>query len=128
MSLHAADLILQLPARPFEGIVDGEGEVGMSLVGLCGAVDIDFAAVRQRQTNINFVETATAMMVAGRFQRHATRGYAAVTLPSSLTCCAIAVRTSELASMPWKSITSDACMASPHYYGNKICAFRSGAH
>ena len=38
-------LVLQLPARALEGIVDGEVQIGMPFVGLCGAVDVDFAAV-----------------------------------------------------------------------------------
>lgn len=51
LPLQFANMILQLPARPLERIVDGERQVGMPLVGLRGAVDIDFPAVRKRQTD-----------------------------------------------------------------------------
>jgi hypothetical protein len=80
---HTADLILQLPARPLEGVVDGECQIGMPLVGLRGTVDIDFAAVGKRQTNVNLVETAGVVMAAGSFQRHPASGGAAI-LPFQL--------------------------------------------
>ena len=48
LPLQAPGLVLQPPARPLEGIVDGEQQVGVPFVGGCGAPDIDLAALRQR--------------------------------------------------------------------------------
>ena len=70
LSLQLANTILQLSARPLEGIVDSESQVGMSLVGLRGAIDIDFPAVRKRQADIDLIESACAVMTAGGFQHH----------------------------------------------------------
>jgi hypothetical protein len=67
LSLHLAHTILQLPTRPFERIVDGERQVGMPLVRLCGADDIDFPAVRKRQADVDLVEATCAVMTTGRF-------------------------------------------------------------
>ena len=60
--LQLANLILQLPARPFEGIVDGEVQIGMALIGLRGTVDIDLPAVRKRQTDVDLIEAACPVM------------------------------------------------------------------
>lgn len=62
LSLQLANLILQLPARPLERVVDGERQVGMPLVGLRGAVDIDLPAVRKRQTDVDLVESTRLVM------------------------------------------------------------------
>jgi hypothetical protein len=80
LPLQFANMILQLPARPLERIVDGERQVGMPLVGLRGAVDIDFPAVRKRQTDIDLVETTFAVMTAGTFQHHSASRHATKTL------------------------------------------------
>ena len=52
----------------------------MSRVFLGGAVDIDLAAIRQRQTDIDLVESASAVVRAWRFQGHAAGGHAAISL------------------------------------------------
>ena len=67
LSLHAADLVLQLPARAFESIVERESEVGIALVILRRVVDIDLAAVGQRQADIDLIKAPGAVMAAGRF-------------------------------------------------------------
>ena len=58
LSLQAPGMILEPPTRPFESIVDGEQHIGVSLVGLCRAPDIDFTTVRERQTNVDLIEAA----------------------------------------------------------------------
>ena len=80
LSLQLAYMILQLPARPLEGIVDGESQIGMPLVGLRGAVDIDFPAVRKRQADIDLIKSACPVMTAGCFQHHPASRHATKTL------------------------------------------------
>src|SRR5665811_2147059 len=70
LSLQLANLLLQLPARPFEGVVDGEVQIGMALIGLRGAVDIDFPSVGKGQTDVDLVEPACPVMTAGCLQHH----------------------------------------------------------
>ena len=48
LSLQLASMILKLPTRPFERIVNREIQIGMALIGLRGAVDIDFPTVWKR--------------------------------------------------------------------------------
>src|SRR5664280_713472 len=76
LSLQLANLILQLPARPFEGVVDGEVQIGMALIGLRGALDIDLPSFGKRQTDVDLIKPAGAVMTAGRFQHHPTCGHA----------------------------------------------------
>ena len=51
LALHLAYLILQLPARALEGIVERVVDVRITLVVLRRAADIDLAAVRQGEVN-----------------------------------------------------------------------------
>src|ERR1017187_4075261 len=80
LPLQVANLILQLPARPFECIVDGEIQIGMALIGLRGAVDIDFPSVWKRQADVDLIKPACPMMTAGRFQHHPACGHATKSL------------------------------------------------
>jgi hypothetical protein len=80
LPLQVANLILQLPARPFERIVDGEIQIGMALIGLRGAVDIDFPSVGKRQTDVDLIKPAGAVMTAGCFQHHLACGHATESL------------------------------------------------
>jgi hypothetical protein len=80
LPLQVANLILQLPARPFERIVDGEIQIGMALIDLRGAVDIDFPSVGKRQTDVDLIKSTGAVMTAGRFQHHPACGHATETL------------------------------------------------
>jgi len=75
-----AHLILQLTARALEGVVERVVEVSVALVVLRRAIDIDRAAVRQNQMDIDLVEAAGAVVAAGRLQDHAGRGNAAEAL------------------------------------------------
>ena len=77
VACHAVGLILQLPPRPLERIVEREAQVGVALVGLRRPPDIDLAAFRQSEPDIDLVESAVAMMPAGGLQHDAARGDAA---------------------------------------------------
>ncbi len=77
LPLQAADMILQPTTCPFESVVDGERQIGMPLVRLRGASDIDVSAVRERQTDVDLIESTCAVMAARSFQddpasRHTT--------------------------------------------------------
>src|ERR1035437_8916343 len=80
LSLQLASMILQLPARPFEGVVDGEIQIGMALIGLRGAVDIDFPSVGKRHADVDLVEPACPVMTARCLQHHPASRYASETL------------------------------------------------
>jgi hypothetical protein len=76
-ALHAAHLILKLPPRVLERIVDRESQVGVPPVRWRRAFNIHFAALRQRETNMDLIQRATAVTMAGRIhddpaRRHAT--------------------------------------------------------
>ena len=58
LSLRAANLILELPACVFEGIVEGECQIGMAFVRWRRPFHIDLAAVRKRETNMDLVKSA----------------------------------------------------------------------
>ena len=58
LPLGAARLILQLPARPLERVVDGEIQIRAPFVGRRGALDIDLAAVGKREPNVDVIKTA----------------------------------------------------------------------
>jgi len=55
LPLGAARLILQLPARPLERVVDGEIQIRAPFVGRRGALDIDLAAVGKREPNVDVI-------------------------------------------------------------------------
>src|ERR1019366_5910798 len=76
LPLQVANLILQLPTRPFERIVDGEIQIGMALIGLRGALDIDLPSFGKRQTDVDLIKPAGVVMTAGRFQHHPACGHA----------------------------------------------------
>jgi hypothetical protein len=77
MPLKTANMILEHPPRALEGIIDGKWQIGVALIGLRGARNIDLATVRKRQTDIDLVETAGLMVAAGPFQDNPARRYAA---------------------------------------------------
>ena len=51
LTLRAAHLILKLPARVLESIVDGENQIGMPLICRWSSFHIHLAAVWKRETN-----------------------------------------------------------------------------
>ncbi|MGA8885649.1 MAG: hypothetical protein WB489_03180 [Pseudolabrys sp.] len=70
LSLQFADLVLQLPASAFEGIIDREGRIGMPLIILPGMANIDFAALWQCEPDADLVQAALVVMVAWRLEHH----------------------------------------------------------
>ena len=80
LSLQPANMILQSSARPLERIVDGECQVGMAFVGLRGALNVDFPAVRQRKADIHLVQSAGPVMTAWALEHHAAGRHATKSL------------------------------------------------
>ena len=101
LALHLAYLILQLPARALEGIVERVVDVRITLVVLGRTADIDLAAFRQGEVNRDLVESTGAVMAT---RRAFTTTRPAVIRPerssSCATCLSISARMSGLASMP----------------------------
>src|SRR5450759_294239 len=79
-SPHAPGVVLQTPARPLERVIDSVGQVRMSLVGLRRPADIDFTAIRQRQPNVDVVQAAGLVPMAGTFNDDPARRNAAIAL------------------------------------------------
>jgi hypothetical protein len=80
LALRAADLILQLPAGVFEGVVEGECEIRMPLIRRRSPFHIHLPAVRQRETDVDLVKPAGAVMLTGAFQHHPACSYTAPAL------------------------------------------------
>jgi len=80
LALRAADLILQLPAGVFEGIVKCECEIRMPLIGWRGPFHIHLPAVRQREMNVHLVKPAGAVMLTRALQHQPACGYTAPAL------------------------------------------------
>ena len=89
LPLRAANLILELPAGVLESIVEGECQIGIPLVLRRRPSHIHLAAVGKRETNVDLVQTAFAVMLTGPFQHDPARGYATPELSSCATCVAI---------------------------------------
>jgi len=64
LSLHQPGLVLQSSAGAFEGIIDGEGEIGIAFVLLGGACNVDLAAIWQCQSNTHLVLPASPVPIA----------------------------------------------------------------
>ena len=64
---HPVDLILKLPPRALERVVEREREIGVALVGLRRTPDIDLASFRQSEPDVDLVEPAIAMVAAWAF-------------------------------------------------------------
>jgi len=77
-SLELANMNLQAPARPLEGVVDRKCQIGMPPVRLRSAADIDLPPVRQREVNIHLVKSAVLVMAARTFQRDPTTRHATI--------------------------------------------------
>ena len=100
LALHLAYLILQLPARALEGIVERVVDVHITLVVLRRAADIDLAAFRQGEVNRDLVEPTGAVMATRRLHDHAAGGDPAGTLLQLRDVFADFGADSGLASMP----------------------------
>ena len=100
LPLQLADLVLQLPARAFEGVIDREGQIGIPLIILRGVADIDFAAVRKCEPDADLVQAALVVTVAWRLS---TTRPAVIRLKRSsswIRCLTMLLRTSGFASIP----------------------------
>src|SRR5215475_4431607 len=75
MALQPTDLILELSARPLECIVESKMNVRMPLVQAWRAPDIDLLSVRERQADVDLVETAGAMVFARCLHHDPAGGY-----------------------------------------------------
>ncbi len=73
----AANLILELSARVLESIIESEGQVGMPLVLGRGTLYVHLAAVGKRETDVDLIQSALAVMLTGRFEHDPARCYAA---------------------------------------------------
>ncbi len=73
MVLHVSgkspNLILQLSPRSLEGVVYCKRVVSISFVGRRRSADVDFTAIRQRQTDMNMVEPARPVPLARSLDR-----------------------------------------------------------
>ena len=83
LALRKAKLILQLPTSAFERIVERKIQVGVALVRRRRLLHIDFATIRQREPDVDFVKSAFAMSKTRPFQHNAARGHAAPELLES---------------------------------------------
>ena len=72
LSLELASLVLKLPTRALEGIVDGERHIRMSLIVLRCVSHIDFAAARKCQMDVDLIEPARAVMASRRLEHNPT--------------------------------------------------------
>ena len=73
----AANLILGLSARVLESIIESKGQVGMPLVLGRGTLHVHLAAVGKRETDVDLIQSALAVMLTGRFEHDPARCYAA---------------------------------------------------
>ncbi|HLG85406.1 MAG TPA: hypothetical protein VKY22_30775 [Bradyrhizobium sp.] len=70
---HDPGLVLKLPAGALEGAVDCESQVGISLILLRRAADMNLPAVGQRQTDAHLVLAARLVMIAGSLDDDTSR-------------------------------------------------------
>lgn len=75
LALNAAYLILKLTAGMPEGIVDGECQIGVPFIRPRCPSHIDFAPVRQRETNMHVVKPAKTMMMTWALYRDPASDY-----------------------------------------------------
>lgn len=80
LSFQLARLILKLPPRPLESIVDGKRHIRMSLIVLCRVSHIDFAAAWKRQMDVDLIERTRAVMASRRFEHNPAGRYSTETL------------------------------------------------
>jgi hypothetical protein len=75
--LRTANLILKLAPSVLKGVVNRECQVGMPLVGGRGPCHIDFSAVGNGETYMDFVLATLAVPLTGSFHNDTACGYAA---------------------------------------------------
>ena len=92
MALQPTDLILELSTRPLECIVESKMNVGMPLVQPWRAPDIDLLSVRERQADVDLIETAGAVVFTRCLHHYAAGGYAPEAILEADKCSAIIAR------------------------------------
>src|SRR5262249_6708088 len=76
VTLQTADLVLQPAARPLESIVERKLNVGMALVEVWSASNIDFFSTRKREPDIDLVEASVEVAPARHLEHDPAGGYA----------------------------------------------------
>ena len=72
LTLHVPDRILKLSPGPVEGIVDGEGGIGETLVFMWCSIDGNLTSSGQNQMDVDLVLSTCSLMLTGSFHHHAT--------------------------------------------------------
>jgi hypothetical protein len=80
LSLQPAYPILQLSTCPPEGVVNGKAKICVTFVRKRCSADINRAAIRQSESDIDLMESALVVMGTGALEHHAASGYARETL------------------------------------------------
>jgi hypothetical protein len=75
LPLELSDLVLQLTAGALERIVQSKAPLAMALIGPRRPVDMDLASIGQRKVNIDFMQSAGAVVAARPFDHHPAGGH-----------------------------------------------------
>jgi hypothetical protein len=65
VAAHKPRLVLQLPAGALEGVVHGEGQIGVTFIQLGRASNVDLTAVGECKPNAHLVLAASPVVIAG---------------------------------------------------------------
>jgi hypothetical protein len=71
VALQAPRLVLQLSARPLEGVVHGKINIGVAFVVAGRMYDVDFLILRQRQVDVDLIRTLPVMAAGGLYDNTA---------------------------------------------------------
>ena len=74
VAAHAADVVLQRSFRPLESLVQSEMQVRFALVKRRPPADVHFAAIGQRQLDVDVERRAGPVMRRRRLDHDPTRG------------------------------------------------------
>ncbi len=67
LTLHPPHVVLQPPASTLEGIINCKRYVRVPFISRRRARNVDFATVRQRQSDVYFIEPPNPVPRVGRF-------------------------------------------------------------
>ena len=119
---HPLHLILQLPLRAMERVMQRELEILEAFVLMRRAVDGDLALAGQAQKDLDLVGIADMPMAARRLDRHAAGGDAAEALLKTRQLKRYFSRKSGEASMPWNSICGALSIC---FLSSRVCSWLS---
>ena len=77
LATQTPHLILQLSTRAPERVVHRKMNVAVTFVGAWRTAYIDFPSIRQSKANVDFVQAAAAVVLAGRSHDDMASGYPA---------------------------------------------------